>query len=83
MPLSAETKKHLDLIGVKGLIKEWRDTAMKKKKRRKSSIYRGVSWDSKYQKWKACYKRKFLGYFQDQKAAALAYDRAALTAEGE
>ena len=79
VPLNAEAKEHLDVIGVKGLFEEWRDRAVKKK----SSIYRGVNWDSRAQKWKARYKKKFLGRFQDEEAAALAYDRAALTAEGE
>ena len=76
--LSPEAKKHLDVIGVKGLFEEWRDTAVKKK----SSIYRGVSWYSRYQKWEARYKLKHLGYFQDEEEAAIAYSQAALTAEG-
>ena len=84
VPLSTEAKEHLDVIGVKGLFKEWRDTAIiKTKKKTSSSIYRGVCWDSQKQKWKARYKENFLGHFQDEEAAALAYDRAALTAEGE
>ena len=46
VPLSTEAKEHLDMIGVEGLFKEWRDRAVKKK----SSIYRGVSWVSRDQK---------------------------------
>ena len=83
VPLSTEAKKQLDVIGVKGLFEEWRDTAVKKKIKKKSSIYHGVSWYSRNQKWQARYKQKFLGYFQDEEDAALAYDRAALTSEGE
>ena len=79
MPLSIEAKEHLDVIGVNGLFEEWKDRALKKK----SSIYRGVCWHSGHQKWRAEYKQKHLGYFLDQETAALAYDRAALTTEGE
>ncbi len=46
-----------------------------------SSQYKGVSWDSSRQAWRARIqlngKQSFLGHFDDETAAALAYDAAA------
>ena len=50
-------------------------------KRGTSSRYRGVWYNKKKKKWRAVIginrKRKHLGYFTDEKQAALAYDKAA------
>lgn len=55
--------------------------------RKGSSRYKGVTWFSRTQKWRAFIKidGKFrsLGYFDDEKEAALAYDRAARELFGE
>lgn len=52
----------------------------------KSGI-RGVSWDKRRKKWLACIrkdgKNACLGYFSDQQAASLAYQRAARELYGE
>lgn len=52
-----------------------------------SSIYKGVSWHSFNKKWQATIgingKQKHLGYFNDQKEAAVTYDRAAIELFGE
>lgn len=54
---------------------------------RGSSIYKGVSWSKKDKKWIAqiCkeYSNEVLGYFKDEKEAALAYNEAALDFFGE
>ena len=63
VPLSTEAKEHLDVIGVEGLFKEWRDTAVKRGKNTMSSMYRGVSWRSSRQKWRAKYQAKVPGQF--------------------
>lgn len=53
-----------------------------------TSVYLGVSWAERQKKWRAeimisrgC--RKYLGYFEDEIAAALAYDAAARAHHGE
>ena len=52
-----------------------------------SSRYKGVGWHKKRRAWEAqmCIngKSKFLGYFDDEKDAALAYDEKAFEAWGE
>ncbi len=49
--------------------------------------YKGTYWDNKYQAYCAQIryrdKRKFLGYFQDEKDAAVAYNKAAITMYGK
>ena len=51
------------------------------------SKYKGVSWEKKYKKWKAniCIenKLKHIGYFDNEKEAAEAYDTAAKKHRGE
>jgi hypothetical protein len=52
-----------------------------------SSRYKGVSWSARLKKWKAEIKvdskRIHLGYFTSERAAARAYNRAAIAAFGE
>ena len=52
-----------------------------------SSIYKGVSWDKRYQKWKSQIeingKSIHLGYFKSETEAAIAYNRAAIELFGE
>jgi len=52
-----------------------------------TSQYKGVCWDRKYKKWKAEItidrRNKFLGYFDIEPEAAVAYDAAALECHGE
>jgi len=61
--------------------------ANEQKRRRGSSLFKGVSYDSSRKKWSAKiainYKTINLGRFDDEAAAALAYDRAALEYYGE
>ena len=58
-----------------------------KRKSRGASQYKGVSWDSSRRLWRAFVTvhntSKFLGRFQDEREAALAYDAAARAAFGE
>ncbi len=54
-------------------------------KARGSSKYRGVSWSTGKRKWRACItieKTVHLGYFVNERDAALAYDEAARTRFG-
>lgn len=52
-----------------------------------TSGYKGVSWNSQKQKWyariKVQYEYHFLGYFDDIKVAALAYNKSARAHFGE
>jgi hypothetical protein len=52
-----------------------------------TSRYKGVSWHRRGGKWQACVqvggKGRHLGHFADERAAALAYDRAAVEHFGE
>ena len=52
-----------------------------------TSKFRGVSWDSQRHKWRAAIgigdRRILLGHFEDEDAAALAYDAKAKSAWGE
>ena len=54
---------------------------------KKTSKYKGVSWNSRYKKWKAVLmhnkKSYFLGYFSDELAAAIAYNNKANSVQGE
>lgn len=58
-----------------------------KTKKPKSSIYKGVKWDKQMKKWRAniCinYKLIFIGLFNNEKQAALAYDKKAKELHGE
>lgn len=59
----------------------------KKRVKRFSSIYKGVSWNSEHNKWSADImvngKKIFLGYFDNEIDAAKAYDAAAKLYHGE
>jgi hypothetical protein len=63
-----------------------RQNAMNRRGRGKSR-FRGVDFDSKWNKWRACIcphrKNRFLGYFQTEEQAALAYNDAARECYGE
>jgi hypothetical protein len=52
-----------------------------------SSVYKGVSWNQKMKMWQAYIccnsKRKHLGYFTEERGAALAYDIRAYELHGE
>ena len=56
-------------------------------RKRQTSKYTGVSWIKQIKKWRViiCYngKKKFIGYFKDEKQAAKAYDKAAKKYHGE
>jgi hypothetical protein len=56
-------------------------------KRKCSSIYKGVTWSKAHGKWVARiivdHKQVFLGYFADEREAAIAYNTAALKYYGE
>ena len=51
------------------------------------SKYKGVTWHKQHKKWMAqiivAGKKQHLGYFEEECAAAIAYDKAALEAWGE
>lgn len=53
---------------------------------KKTSKYRGVSWSRSNKKWRSVIgwvgKKVFLGFFDDEVAAAKAYDTASLTYRG-
>lgn len=55
--------------------------------KKKSSKFKGVSWRRDCKKWRAYIalnkKIKHLGYFDDEKDAAMAYNRAALVLHGD
>ena len=57
------------------------------KKKSSSSEYKGVSWNKRDKKWYAQiyidYKLHYLGYFDDEQDAALAYNEAAKKLFGE
>lgn len=56
-------------------------------KTRGTSQYRGVSWDSKVKKWRACIvlecKLRHLGYYKSEHRAAIVYNDAAKELFGE
>jgi len=64
----------------------------RRKQANTSSIYKGVSWDKRREKWEAYFhlpgtkrkgKKEFLGYFVTEEQAALAYNDAATKYFGE
>lgn len=66
---------------------EFRNPANSRKQLNTSSSYKGVSWDKNYRQWQAkiCKHRKtqFLGRFDSEIGAAIAYDNAATQLFGE
>lgn len=60
---------------------------MRSAKGRGTSNYKGVGWVKNKRKWRASIsidnKPKHLGYFEDEKKAAAAYDKAAKEHRGE
>jgi HNH endonuclease/AP2 domain len=59
----------------------------KKASKSNTSGYKGVSWSKQRERWESCikinYKKKFLGYFNTAKEAAIAYNIAAKKYYGE
>lgn len=66
---------------LKSATKSLNAQAFRRKRKGCYSEFRGVSWDKRCEKWIvqicAFQKKKFIGYFSDEAAAARAYDAAA------
>lgn len=69
------------------LCNQSQNTANSPKRKTNVSGYKGVSWNKRYSKWEAYitkdYKHIFLGYFDDRKEAALAYNNRAILEFGD
>lgn len=48
-----------------------------------SSVYKGVSWDKKVHRWTTKIQNKFVGQFDNERYAAMAYDIAAADTFGK
>jgi len=70
-------------------IVEWQENCWNRRKRntRCSSQYKGVMWNKRWRKWEVRIgfngKNIFIGYFDDEKEAAMAYDAKAKELFGE
>jgi hypothetical protein len=82
MSVSNSTGKKVDAAR-----KKKKDNAKRPQAQAESSKHRGVSWQKSRKKWAARItnggKRRHLGLFEDEEAAARAYDEAAMAQQGE
>ena len=69
------------------LVTPQQNTMNKRSYKNSTSKYKGVYWDKKYNKWRTRItidnKKKHIGYYQDEREAALAYDKEAKKLFGE
>lgn len=93
-PMGNEQVDHLDGDGLNNLRVNLRpcsqtenQRAFKRKAVKRTSRFRGVSWNKEDSRWKAGLRTGkilfYLGYFSDEEKAARAYDRKALELFGE
>ncbi len=88
--LSEAQRAELDALTLEQLLQRYRAIGASRRGRQTraevQSQYRGVSWRKGKCKWQAFLsfngKKHHLGFFFDEREAALAYDRAAFAAKG-
>jgi hypothetical protein len=82
--LSGAQRAELDTLTVEQLLQRYREAGGGKRAEVQSQ-YKGVCWDKDRKKWRAAVhadgKRHNVGYFSEEREAALAYDRAAFAAK--